>query len=104
LHRFVVQGATTPKGGIVREVSSDWAVRGTHRKAAAVGDFVEYPDGSRARIITGVGIPGNERTRYAVVGSLLDNGDVIDDSPDREPQTATIFVPVDEHGVAIMRQ
>jgi hypothetical protein len=32
LHRFVVQGATTPKGGIVREVSSDWAVAPQRRR------------------------------------------------------------------------
>jgi hypothetical protein len=54
--------------------------------------------------MTGVGIPGNERNRNAVVGSLLDNGDMITDSPHREPLTTTIFVPIDEHGVALTRQ
>ncbi|CAB3802028.1 hypothetical protein LMG28614_05529 [Paraburkholderia ultramafica] len=101
LDRFAVRGATTARGGIVREVSSLWEVERTHRKAASIGDFVEYQDGSRARIITGIGIPGNEQNRYAVVGSLLDNGDVITDSPHREPQTSTIFVPIDEHGAAL---
>jgi len=104
LDRFAVCGATTARGGVVREVSSVWQVEGTYRNAAGIGDYVEYEDGSRARIITGIGIPGNERTRYAVVGSLLDNGDVITDSPHREPLTSTIFVPIDEHGVALTRQ
>ncbi len=102
--RFAVFGATTARGGMVREVSSEWDVEGTHRKAASIGDFVEYADGTRARIITGIGMPGNERNRYAVVGSLLDNGDMITDSPHREPRTSTIFVPIDEHGVALTRQ
>jgi uncharacterized Zn-binding protein involved in type VI secretion len=101
LARFALFGATTARGGVVREVSSEWEVDGVHRNAASIGDFVEYADGTRARIITGIGIPGNERNRYAVVGSLLDNGDVITDSPHREPRTSTIFVPIDEHGVAL---
>ena len=101
--RFAVFGATTAKGGMVREVSSEWAIDGTHRKAASIGDFVEYEDGTRARIITGIGIPGDKRNRYAVVGSLLDNGDTITDSPHRDPRTSTIFVPINERGVALIR-
>ena len=104
LDRFAVRGATTARGGIVREVSTTWEVEGTHRKAAGIGDIVEYQDGSRARIITGIGMPGKEQNRYAVVGSLLDNGDVITDSPHRDPQVSTIFVPIDERGVALTRQ
>lgn len=102
--RFAVFGATTARGGMVREVSSEWEVDGTNRKAASIGDFVEYADGIRARIITGIGTPGNARYRYAVVGSLLDNGDIITDSPHRESRTSTIFVPIDEHGGALMHQ
>lgn len=85
--RFAVFGATTARGGMVREVSSEWDVDGTHRKAASIGDFVEYEDGTRARIITGIGMPGNTEMGFAVVGSLLDNGDMITDSPHREPRT-----------------
>lgn len=102
--RFAVFGATTARGGMVREVSSEWDVDGAHRKAATIGDFVEYEDGARARITTGIGMPCNERNRYAVVGSLLDNGDMITDSPHREPRTSTIFVAIDEHGVTLTRQ
>lgn len=72
--------------------------------APLVGDYVEYSDESCARIITGIDIPGNEQNRYAIVGSLLDNGNVITDSPHRDPRTSTLFVPIDEHGVALTRQ
>ena len=104
LHRFAVCGATTAKGGVIRKVSSDWEVPGILRNAAAVGDFVEYQDGSLARIVTGVGIAGSKRKPYAVVGSLIDNGDIITDSPDRDSQVSTAYVLVNEHGVAITRQ
>ncbi len=102
--RFAVSGATTARGGVLREVSSDWEIDNTHRKAGKIGAFVEYRDGTRARIVTGIGIPGNEHNRFAIVGSLLDNGDVITDSPARDSQSSTVFVPIDEHGVAISDQ
>ncbi|WP_277187660.1 PAAR domain-containing protein [Caballeronia sp. BR00000012568055] len=101
-HRFAVRGATTPRGGVLLEVTGEYEVRDVERRAARIGDFVQYPDGSRARIITGVGIAGDTKHAYGVVGSLLDNGDCINDSPHREPRTSTIFVPVDEHGVALL--
>ncbi|MGA7815086.1 PAAR domain-containing protein [Caballeronia sp.] len=105
IYRFAVKGATTRLGGVLREATSSFDVRGTHRKSACVGDFIEYADGTRAKIITGVGLPDTPTfQQLAVVGSLLDNGDVINDSPDRDPQTSTNFVPVDKHGVAIPRQ
>ncbi|AXL51341.1 hypothetical protein DSC91_003964 [Paraburkholderia caffeinilytica] len=72
--------------------------------AARIGDFVEYADGSRARIVTGVGVPDRPHLAYAVVGSVLDNGDFINDSPHREPRTSTIFVPINEHGVERTRE
>ncbi|TDN63433.1 hypothetical protein [Paraburkholderia sp. BL10I2N1] len=102
--RFAVSGATTARGGVLREVSSDWEIDGAHRKAGKIGDFVEYKDGTRARIVTGIGIPGDELNQYAVVGSRLDNGDVITDSPHRDSRSSTVFVPIDEHGVVIARQ
>jgi uncharacterized Zn-binding protein involved in type VI secretion len=99
--RFAVSGATTERGGVLREATSAWDVDDTHRKAGKIGDFVEYSDGTRARIITGIGMPDNEVNRYAIVGSRLDNGDVITDSPHRDVRTSTIFVPIDEHGHAM---
>jgi hypothetical protein len=35
---------------------------------------------------------------------MLENGDVINDSPHRDVRTSTIFVPVDQHGVELTRQ
>lgn len=102
--RFAISGSTTAQGGVLRETSSKWQVDETCRYAASIGDFVEYQDGRRARIVTGIGIPGDSRNMYAVVGSLLDNGDLITDSPHRNPRTSTLFVPVDEHGAALVPQ
>lgn len=102
--RFAVQGSTTPRGGVLKEVTSTYEVREIKQRAARVGDFIEYADGTRARITTGIGMPGNTEMAFAVVGSLLDNGDVINDSPHRDVRTSTIFVPVDQHGVELTRQ
>lgn len=103
LHRFAVRGSTTARGGVLKEVTSGYYAEGTH-SVGRIGDYVEYADGSRARIITGVGIPGDLNHTYGIVGSLLDNGDVINDSPHRDVRTSTSFVPVDEHGVALLLQ
>lgn len=102
--RFAVQGAMTPRGGVLRQATSTREVDDTHKKAARIGDFIEYADGTRARIITGIGMPGNPQMAFAVIGSLLDNGDVINDSPHRDVRTSTIFVPVDAHGNTLTRQ
>lgn len=102
--RFAVQGSTTPRGGVLKEVTGTYEIREIHQRAARVGDFIEYADGTRARIITGIGMPGNTEMAYAVVGSLLENGDVINDSPHRDVRTSTIFVPVNKHGVELTRQ
>jgi hypothetical protein len=93
-YRFAVKGATTRLGGVLREATSDHPIREIHRNAACVGDFIEYADGTRAQIVTGVGLPDRPGFRpLAVVGSLLDNGDAITDSPDRENHAMSL-VPV----------
>jgi uncharacterized Zn-binding protein involved in type VI secretion len=99
--RLAVFGATTARGGVLLKSTGNWIVPGSNRNAASVGDFVQYRDGSRARIVTGIGMADNPKIAYAIVGSRLDNGDVITDSPHREPRTSTLFVPVDEHGTVI---
>ena len=100
LWRFAVRGATTRRGGVLREASSTFEVRETSRNAARMGDLIEYADGTRAQIVTGVGIPGSPYFQpLAVVGSMLDNGDVITDSPHRK-QHATSFVPMSADDVA----
>lgn len=92
--RFAVRGATTRRGGVLREVTSTFRVSETSCNAALVGDFIQYADGRRAQIITGVGIPDTPHFKsIAVVGSVLDNGDVISDSPHRK-EHATSFVPI----------
>jgi uncharacterized Zn-binding protein involved in type VI secretion len=94
---FHEDGATTPGGGVLRKATSSWKIEHTLTNAARIGDFIAYRDGSRTWIITGVGIAGQPEAALAVVGSLLDNGDVIDDSPHRKVHTSTLFVPLDEH-------
>ncbi|MFM0130832.1 PAAR domain-containing protein [Paraburkholderia sediminicola] len=94
LWRFAVIGATTRRGGVLHEVTGTFEVRDTSRNAACTGDFIEYSDGTRAQIITGVGLPDSPHFKpLAVVGSMLDNGDVITDSPHRNGH-ATSFVPM----------
>ena len=93
-YRFAVSGATTRLGGVLRAATSEYEIREIQRNAARVGDFVEYADGTRAQIVTGVGLPDAPGLRpLAVVGSLLDNDDVISDSPDRLDHSVS-FVPV----------
>jgi len=103
--RFAVRGATTSRGGVLKQATGTYAVSDAHGvPAARLGDFIEYADGTRARIITGIGMPGVPDMAFGVVGSMLDNGDVINDSPHRDVRTSTGFVPVDEHGVELTRQ
>jgi hypothetical protein len=97
-YRFAVPGATTQLGGVLREATSDFEVSGTHREAAAVGDFIEYKDGTRSQIVSGVGLPDTSTFRaLAVVGSVLANGAFINDSPDRKDH-AVAFVPMRTNG------
>ncbi|MET3231281.1 UNVERIFIED_ORG: hypothetical protein ABIC54_003477 [Burkholderia sp. 1263] len=48
-------------------------------------------------------MPGRPDMAYAIAGSLLDNGDVINDSSHRDVRTSTSLVPVDERGVELSR-
>ncbi|WP_322045664.1 PAAR domain-containing protein [Paraburkholderia sp. J67] len=102
-HRFAVKGATTLRGGVLKSITGNYRV-GDRHTAARIGDFVEYADGSRARIITGIGLPGKPDYAFGAVGSLLDNGDTINDSPHRDLTTCTSLVPVDQHGNVLTRQ
>ncbi|MFM0238131.1 hypothetical protein [Paraburkholderia phytofirmans] len=102
--RFAVAGAITPRGGVLRDATGTYEVQEMRKKAARIGDFMGYVDGTRARIITGIGLPGKPDCAFGVVGSMLDNGDVINDSPHRDVHTSTVFLPVNEHGEAITRQ
>lgn len=71
------ESSTTDRGGKIISTSS-FCVSGG--RVALVGDIVRYPDGSEARIVSGV-LPGAasvyQRPPLALVGSELDNGDFI---------------------------
>lgn len=75
-HPVATDGSTTERGGKVINASSGSVVDG--KRVALVGDTVQYPDGSEARIVSGAGCAFVYRGRsIALVGSELDNGDRI---------------------------
>ncbi|CAG2130743.1 PAAR domain-containing protein [Cupriavidus numazuensis] len=83
-YRLAMRGATTARGGVLREVSSGWTLPDMFGNAGAVGDLIHYRDGSTARIVSGLGLVDNGDFKpLAFVGSKLDNGDTITDSPER---------------------
>jgi len=71
-------------------------------KAAVLEDLVHYPDGSTAKIVSGLGLADQrEFEPLAFVGSELDNGDVITDSPEREGRASpSSFIVVKRSVVA----
>lgn len=84
--RFAVKGAVTHQGGKIEHASGEGSlplINGKSLRQALVGDYVVYPDGHRARIISGSGFtaPGCNGVSFALVGSHLDNGDVIVSTP-----------------------
>lgn len=82
--RLAVRGSTTARGGVLRETSGWWDVEGLGH-AAEIGNVIHYPDGSTARIVTGLALKISSTFKaMGYVGSLLDNGDVITDSPERK--------------------
>jgi hypothetical protein len=75
-------GARTERGGYITGATSGLTI--CNLRAALVGDIVTYRDGSEAVIIDGSGSLGVDCARcFALVGSVLDNGDTITDSPER---------------------
>ncbi|CAG4913211.1 PAAR domain-containing protein [Paraburkholderia gardini] len=83
--RFALRGSTTARGGVLREVSGKWRSLSGDIDVGQIGDLVCYPDGSTARITSGLSMKANRAyAQFAYVGSTLDNGDTISDSPERE--------------------
>ena len=75
-HAVAVEGATTQRGGTIRVEKSSMLLH--DKKVARVGDIAFYPDGTQATIINGAGEAMIEEDRMvAIVGSKLDNGDII---------------------------
>jgi uncharacterized Zn-binding protein involved in type VI secretion len=95
-YRLAVRGATTARGGVLREPSGKWNVSAGLGNAAVIGDLVHYPDGATARIVSGLGLANeHDYVPKAFVGSELDNGDIITDSPERDAiASSTVFVVV----------
>jgi len=84
--RFATTGALTRDGGRVEQGSANDAFTladGSKVSRAMVGDYVIYPDGTRARITSGSGTVATDGNglSYALVGSQLDNKDVIVSTP-----------------------
>ena len=78
-YAVVVNGAKTRDGGLVRATSG---CKIYDLSVALVGDEAIYADGSTAKIITGCGsVLKIEKVSAAMVGSQLENGDEIIDSP-----------------------
>lgn len=83
-YRFALRGATTARGGVLLEPGGDWNIDGLPAKVGVTGDVVQYADGTTARIISGLTLVLNrDFVPFAFVGSELENGDTITDSPER---------------------
>jgi hypothetical protein len=60
-----------------------------------MGDLIHYPDGTTARITSGLGLPDSrDYAPLAFVGSELDNGDTITDSPERDGNASSALFTV----------
>jgi uncharacterized Zn-binding protein involved in type VI secretion len=97
-YRLAVCGATTARGGVLREPSSTWELSIALGKAGAIGDVIHYPDGTMAKIVSGLGLANcPDYQPLAFVGSELDNDDTITDSPEREGQASSTTFTVVRH-------
>lgn len=83
-YRFALFGSTTARGGVLREPGGNWRINGEDTRVGVIGDLAHYADGTTARITSGLALVANRGlAQFAYVGSTLDNGDVITDSPER---------------------
>jgi len=88
IRRMATEGSQTRYGGVIVQASGvvqitledDQEVR-----VARVGDYALYANGQTARIVTGA---GQSNSHVALVGSQLDNGDTIINTP----QNVSLFV------------
>ncbi|WP_063434582.1 hypothetical protein [Enterobacter kobei] len=79
---IATEGSLTRNGGTVISEYNGQQIEiedGTRLNVSLVGDEVRYPDGTTAKISTGVSNTSGDSG--ALVGSLLDNGDEIISSP-----------------------
>ena len=81
LYYLAVNGAKTKNGGLVKASTDVWKIKGL--SVARVGDDAIYADGTTSKIISGAGeVCIVDSASVALVGSRLENGDEIVDSPD----------------------
>lgn len=81
IRRMAAEGSQSRFGGTILKGSSGLTITlrsGAKVTVASVGDHVEYPDGKTAQITNG---GGRENFNIALVGSCLDNGDKIINTP-----------------------
>lgn len=80
LYYFAVNGAKTKNDGLVKASTTQNTIDGL--AIARVGDEVIYADGTTSRIVSGAGTACIvDGLSVALVGSRLENGDEIIDSP-----------------------
>lgn len=80
VYYLAVNGAKTRNGGLVRAINDNCKIAGI--AIACVGDVAIYVDGTTSKIISGAGQACViESKSVALVGSRLENGDEIIDSP-----------------------
>ena len=93
--RIALRGSTTARGGVLREPTGTWRIESGDVSTGFIGDLVHYADGTTARITSGLVLKMNRGyAKLAYVGSTLDNGDTITDSPDRDGSA-----PSDKYGI-----
>lgn len=82
MYYIAVNGSKTKQGGLVKASATQGKIGDL--SIARIGDDVIYADGTVAKIISGAGkVCIVEGLSAALVGSQLDNGDEIIDSPNR---------------------
>lgn len=86
---IATEGSLTRDGGTIFSEYNGQQIEieeGTRLNVSLVGDEVRYPDGTTAKIRTGIGNTSGDSA--VLVGSLLDNGDEIITSPQRSVRRA----------------
>ncbi len=96
VYALATVGSKTTRGGEVATASTAIKIDGKH--VARVGDLVRYPDGSESPIVSGAGYAAAYKGMpLAIVGSHIENGDVIESSLQSE---AKITQYADDEAIA----
>ncbi|MDY7576736.1 XRE family transcriptional regulator [Herbaspirillum sp. RTI4] len=83
VYALATVGSKTLRGGEVVTSSTEMKIGGM--SVARVGDLIRYPNGRESAIISGAGYAAvYEGKPLAIVGSHIENGDVIESSPQND--------------------